>query len=283
MPNLHLLPLSVIYQPSGRAREYAPLAANLYTGCGHRCTYCYVPGVMRIERGKFDSGAYPRKDILKKFSSDCRILDELSERHPVFFSFTTDPYNPTELNAENPIMRQAIEICKTNRIPVQILTKAGLRATRDFDLLQPGDAIASTLTLADEDQSRKWEPAAALPADRIALLKAAKEKGFKTWASLEPVIDPDQTLELIRLSMPYADLFKIGKLNHNQSGIDWRNFAWRAIALLEENQKDFYVKKDLQKFVDFPHAGLSIEEIEKRNIQFFPPHYRAYLPIQPTA
>ena len=33
----------LIYEPSGRAREYAPLALNLYNGCPHGCTYCYAP------------------------------------------------------------------------------------------------------------------------------------------------------------------------------------------------------------------------------------------------
>jgi hypothetical protein len=33
-----------IYQPTGLAWEYAPLAASPYRGCGHGCKYCYVPG-----------------------------------------------------------------------------------------------------------------------------------------------------------------------------------------------------------------------------------------------
>jgi len=28
-----------IYEPRGRAGEYAPLAVNLYKGCGHGCVY----------------------------------------------------------------------------------------------------------------------------------------------------------------------------------------------------------------------------------------------------
>ncbi len=37
----------LIYVPKGRAREYSPLALNLYRGCEHRCSYCYCP---RIDR-----------------------------------------------------------------------------------------------------------------------------------------------------------------------------------------------------------------------------------------
>jgi DNA repair photolyase len=39
---------SYIYAPAGQAGEYAPLAANPYRGCGHKCSYCYVPLVLRM-------------------------------------------------------------------------------------------------------------------------------------------------------------------------------------------------------------------------------------------
>lgn len=39
-----------IYAPKGQAGEYAPLAANPYRGCGHKCAYCYVPLVTKTKR-----------------------------------------------------------------------------------------------------------------------------------------------------------------------------------------------------------------------------------------
>ena len=39
-----------IYAPKGQALEYAPLAANPYRGCGHKCAYCYVPTVIKMDR-----------------------------------------------------------------------------------------------------------------------------------------------------------------------------------------------------------------------------------------
>ena len=39
--------MGIIYEPSGKAREYAQLAANLYEGCDHRCTYCFGPKALR--------------------------------------------------------------------------------------------------------------------------------------------------------------------------------------------------------------------------------------------
>lgn len=43
--------MRIIYEPKGRAREYANLAANLYSGCIHGCVYCYVPQFLHLANG----------------------------------------------------------------------------------------------------------------------------------------------------------------------------------------------------------------------------------------
>ena len=45
---------SVIYETSGRAREFNDLAINLFTGCGHRCIYCYGADVTHTDKRKFE-------------------------------------------------------------------------------------------------------------------------------------------------------------------------------------------------------------------------------------
>jgi len=47
--------MPIIYEPSGKALEYSPLAANLYAGCGHRCVYCYAPLALKRTREMFYS------------------------------------------------------------------------------------------------------------------------------------------------------------------------------------------------------------------------------------
>ena len=69
------------------------------------------------------------------------------------------------------------------------LTKGGTRSLRDIDLFRTNrDSFASTLTSLDSTFSRKWEPHAALPADRLAALMKFHSASIFTWVSLEPVV-----------------------------------------------------------------------------------------------
>ena len=62
----------MIYAPKGQAGEYAPLAANPYRGCGHGCSYCYVPLITKQDRKDFDAGAVSRTDYLRQLTNDAR-------------------------------------------------------------------------------------------------------------------------------------------------------------------------------------------------------------------
>ena len=62
--------MSIIYEPTGKAREYSPLAANFYDGCDHGCKYCYAPGIRRKERIDYRDNVRPRSDIVK-FVTSC--------------------------------------------------------------------------------------------------------------------------------------------------------------------------------------------------------------------
>jgi DNA repair photolyase len=231
--------MQAIYKPKGKALEYCERAVNLYRGCGHGCAYCYAPNALHMPRAAFGAPE-PRHGVVAAIGKD-------AAKHAgreVLLCFTTDPYHPASDNTT----RGAILALQTGGCRVTILTKSGERSARDFDILRPGlDRYGATLTFNNDADSLAWEPGASLPLERIAMLRLAKLKGIATWASLEPVIDPAQSLRLIAMTRGVVDLYKIGRWNHDSraNAIDWRAFAVAAVAACKAQGSPFVLKKDL--------------------------------------
>ncbi len=243
--------MRVIYEPKGKAREYSPLALNLYIGCSNGCKYCYVPRYCRLKKEEFRNNVSVRKNILKKLESDSLKLQIEKNTKPILLCFTCDPYQQIELKEQ--ITRKAIEILNKYNQNFQILTKNGNLAKRDFDLYKKKDTYAVTLTFDNKIDSRKYEPKADIPKNRIKSLEEAHKLGIETWVSLEPVILPSQSLNLIDLTYEFVGLYKVGKLNGYpkiESKINWREFGKRAINKLKGYNKEFYIKKDLRKYLN---------------------------------
>ncbi|MDL2315496.1 hypothetical protein LJC59_00235 [Desulfovibrio sp. OttesenSCG-928-A18] len=239
--------MPAIYEPRGKAFEYSPLALNLYKGCAHACAYCFAPSATFTERAKFSQKSYirPRPGILGELEKDAQKFS--GDQREILLSFTSDPYQPCE--EKHGITRKALEILKANSLRPTILTKAGVLAQRDFDILStiPGAAFAVTLTSDSEVESAEWEPQAGKPCERIDSLKKAHEAGIKTWVSFEPVINPDAALRLVEQIYPFVDLFKVGKLNYHAHSktIDWPAFRESITTLLDKIGKPYIIKKDL--------------------------------------
>ena len=243
--------MSIIYQPSGKALEYSPLAANLYKGCSHACKYCYVPQITYTDREVFSSPEYirPRPDVIKQLKKDAVKFQGTDKN--VLFSFTSDPYQPIE--DKFGLTRTALQILNEHDIPVTILTKGGHRAMKDFDILSKNtnNAFSVTLTTDDPKESLAWEPGAALPAERIeSLWYANNHAGIKTWVSFEPVINPDAVIRMIGETHRFVDLYKVGKLNYHYKSkhINWQKFLFRVEKELDKYGKDRYIKKDLEVY-----------------------------------
>jgi len=240
--------MSVIYEPRGKAREYSPLACNLYSGCEHGCLYCYAPAATRTDRKQFIE-AHPRNDIIKNLEKDCQNWK--GSKDHVLLCFTSDPYQPLEV--EHRITQKAIYMLNMYGFPVQIFTKGGLRAIRDFGILQknPDNAFSVTLTLDNPDISKQWEPKAAPPDERIESLKIGHSMGIKTWVSFEPVIDPKAVYRMINITHEFVDLYKVGKMNYHpiSKTIDWRTFGFTVKNILDNLGKPYYLKKDLLAFM----------------------------------
>jgi DNA repair photolyase len=234
-----------IYEPRTRAKEYADLAINIYTGCSHGCFYCFArKNFERFHPNEDFADVKPREDIVeatKRQLSGGKYKDK-----KIMLCFTCDPY-PALIDTMP--TREVIMAIKEAGAHVQILTKGGDRARRDFDLLDSKDSFGITLSCLSDKMSKSNEPYAASPAERFLTLQDVAKLGVKTWVSFEPVLSPSEVLESIKTlpSLVSTDtLLKIGKLNHIKIEIDWKEFGLEAERICKENGWNYYIKEDLR-------------------------------------
>ena len=198
-----------IYMPKGKAGEYAKYACNFYVGCSNDCDYCYCK---RGLLGHAMGGTTPtlkkcfkdEDDALKVFERELAANLQELQNHGLFFTFTSDPLLPETEG----LTWAAIDTCIDYDVPVKLLTKrADFDVSSYYDIHRDSIAFGFTLTGCDNQ-----EPHASTNAERIAKMKELYHRGFKTFASIEPVIRLKESYDMIAKTIGYCDLYKIGLL-----------------------------------------------------------------------
>lgn len=197
--------MKLINKPSGAALEYSSYAMSFYEGCTPvKCSYCYMQtmskrfgsyfGVARLKEWLInEDNAF---EVFKKEVN--KIIPKL-QKEGLFFNFSSDPFllQAIELNL------RAWNYCNELNIPVYTLSKQAFPT--DIDRMPKNVIVGYTLTGRDD-----LEPDAATNAKRILELQRFNWFGFKTWASIEPIINLRNSISMIRQVLFSCDLFKIG-------------------------------------------------------------------------
>ena len=241
---------SAIYEPKGRAREYAELSCNLRLTCSHSCTYCFGPAMLHKSRDDFCKAGPPRPGILEALERGCKRMADAEDRRRILLSFIGDPYCPEEQADET--TRRALEIIAAHGLNASVLTKGGHRAERDFDIMAAaGVWFGTTLTCRMPGDSKRREPNAALPNDRTISIALAHKKEIFTWVSLEPVLYPEDSISFIPELADYVDYWHIGKWNYDAraNDIDWEDFTEQAWQALVDADASFRFKDSLAEYL----------------------------------
>ena len=204
-----------IYATKGAAREYGRIGCNFYKGCPHECEYCYLKrGAPSKNLGgnvaELKKCFKDEDDALEKFRKDVERYKDVLRKTGVFFSFTTDPL----IEETRTLTVRALRVLMEHDIPAQVLTKDTswifdeYTKTFFFGILpESGKDIRLGFTLTGRDD---MEPKASGNADRINAMRVLHASGFKTWASIEPVIDWPSANMMVGCSLGCCDHYKIG-------------------------------------------------------------------------
>ena len=222
--------MKILSRPKGNAEEYGRWSVNPVIGCPHGCEYCYLKkGVWKNALGgnepKLKTGIVNKDHAFHLFAAEIiEHKDEIISDGGLFMSFVTDP-----MCEQNRDLFWGYIACATAiGIPVTILTKS-INVWNHFrykctagepnypyygiDLADRKLLTAFGWTLTGHDE---MEPNAPSNEARLRDMDIVSRDGFKTWASIEPVIDFKSSLEMIAKAVDVGcQHFKIGLLTEN--------------------------------------------------------------------
>lgn len=166
-----------------------------YTGCDHRCLYCYItayiPHAFRCR---------PKRDFIKRLLRDLRRarLD-----WPVSISSSSDPY--TGLEGEMGLTRVALRALLRRGFRVLLVTKSDL-VVRDLDLIRRGNcSVSMTVTTLDARIASRLEPGAPSPERRARAIRKLTAGGVPCSARIDPIIPGVNDRDLDRVVRALAD------------------------------------------------------------------------------
>jgi DNA repair photolyase len=180
---------------------------NPYTGCAHRCTFCYVRAFERRADRPSDE-RYGRSIRVKTNVAEV-LRAELARpswrREPVAIGAATDPYQPCE--GRYRLTRACLEVLAAARNPFSLITR-GPMIVRDVDVLRAAAAradvsVSFSIPTLDPEVWRKTEPGTAPPEQRLRALRTLIDAGIKAVVGMAPILPgisdrPEQLEAVVR-------------------------------------------------------------------------------------
>jgi len=205
-----------------------------YTGCGHKCIYCYATSYIK-------NFYFPRrkKNLLKKFKKD---LEKLPENSLISISNSSDPYQPLEKKYKE--FRECLKILQNFNFKILIVTKSDL-ILRDIDLLKNlRCAVTITITTLKRKIAKKLEPKAPLPKKRLEALKILAKNKIPVGLRLDPIFPflTENEVEEIVKEAKKAGVKHIVASTFKARADSWKRFE-RAFPKISKKLKPLYFEK----------------------------------------
>ena len=180
---------------------------NPYTGCAHRCTFCYVRA-FELRAARPSDDRYGRSIRVKVNVADV-LRRELARpswrRDLVAIGAATDPYQPAE--GRYRLTRSCLQALADARTPIGVITR-GPMIVRDLDVLTEASrraevSVTFSIPTLDPEVWRRTEPGTAPPRQRLRALKALVDAGIRAGVGIAPILpglsdDPEKMADVVR-------------------------------------------------------------------------------------
>lgn len=205
-------------------------AINPYVGCQHACRYCYARFMKRFSGHKEPWGTFV--DVKVNAADLLRVEISRKKRGSVWISGVCDPYQPLE--AKFKLTRKCLEIFAHHNWPVVIQTRSTL-VLRDIDIIKkvPNIEVGLSITTADDDIRKLFEPYAPPIKERIKALDELHRSGIRTYAMIAPVLSGAEPL--VKALEGKADYIVVDRMNYNHA-----NWVYKKYRIQDSLSDDFF-------------------------------------------
>lgn len=259
--------------PLRRSRiEYVNWAVNWRRGCAHGCTYCYA-ATMAKRFKQVPVGRWNQSELVITEPGKALRQQLERKRKPVegmiLVSSSHDPFMPGGVAEGIQVVRALMETGLGSQ--TLVLTKAPRMALTALGNVRMEDGLwfGVSLTGLSLQTAIEYEREAESPLERLAGLREAARRGYRTWVSIEPTLPGNGMLAIARsvLQMELNPMpwIVFGKLNYRGSDERLRQWAFGGhwglhrdctvtelkrvgfVESLEPRVGGYWVKKELRE------------------------------------
>jgi len=257
------------------------LTINPYTGCHHRCGYCYATY-------EWSSEFYDR--IYAKINATDLLSQQIQSYkgnviHPVMIASATDAYQPAELKYS--LTRKCVEVLQEFEIPYYIFTKSSL-IERDLELhtrYSHNCFVVWSITTNNENIKRIVEPGTPPSKSVYKVIEKFCKSGIKCVVNIDPILplitdSKEDIANIIDSANDIGVKYVSGAILRLRYDI-WERMKYILHILNIDNSINFYekifkfkdpinFKKNLNAEREYTESIMMflVNELEKRNIKF---------------
>lgn len=200
---------------------------DMYRGCNFGCRYCFANnqtfgeldtnlsifrvGDIEALRRKFEvafNTDKPRKSVL---------IELLRHKVPLHCGGMADPFQTREW--ELGLTKELIKLSKEYNYPICFSTKTNHLPDEYFELLDPKLHAFQVSILGWSDEFvKKWETNTSSAKERLDFVKDLRKRGFWCSVRIQPVIDIEEALELVRHIGSDCDYISVEHLHIKPKG-----------------------------------------------------------------
>lgn len=207
-----------------------------YKGCSFGCVYCFANA--RKAGGYQIKYQIAHVKLFSKYLYEALILGEKSNlvkellniKVPLHLGGMSDPFQKAEWKFG--ITKKFLKLSNKYQYPINISTKCGELPYDYWKLLDPNIHTFSISLIGYSDEYiRKFEKRTPLSSERIKFVKELHDRGFWVSIRIQPIIDMNEVLLLIKNTEKYVDYYTV---EHLKLPVDNRDLFNELLPMVKQ-------------------------------------------------